>query len=44
MNHKELNKTLKAANRDLRAELKQTQIELDRAETYIISLKQRIKE
>jgi len=29
MNHKLLNKTLKAANRELRAELKRTQIELD---------------
>ena len=29
MNHKLLNKTLKETNRELRAELKQVQIELD---------------
>lgn len=29
MNHKLLNKTFKAANRELRAELKRTQIELE---------------
>jgi hypothetical protein len=44
MNHKLLNKTLKIANRELRAELKQVQIELERAEVYIISLKQQVKE